>query len=214
MPPGQGSPAIRADALDAVQSDRSDAPSLPVQVWHIPCLRAGTRVATLRGLRPVETLSPGDRIVTHARGSQPLKLICAIGAATGLDAGLDSGSGLGPDAPGALDEPAAILIEPGAFGDMRPIERLVVSPQQPVFVRMSRGSGTRNRYHDTVLAKFLVNDTTVVPTGMGTGMGTSPSGPFYAIGFERPEVIQAENLHLMCLSAAQIARMTGHPLDT
>lgn len=192
---------IRAGAVEDLGKDRP--PALPVQVWQIPCLRAGTRVATLRGLRPVETLSPGDRIVTHARGSQRLKVICAIGA----------GSGPGLAAPDVTDLTAltdghaAVQIEPGAFGDMRPIERLVVSPQQPVFVRMSRGSGTRNRYHDTVLAKFLVNDTTVVPTA------ADASAAFYAIGFERAEVIQAENLHLMCLSAAQIARLTGQPLD-
>ncbi|PJJ87067.1 Hint domain-containing protein [Brevirhabdus pacifica] len=166
------------------------APPTP-RLWEIPCVMSGTRIATLRGMRPVETLREGDRIITHSRGSQRLQLIRKLPA---------------PDLPAnatPTDEAhAPVIIEAGAFGKLRPMEALVVSPQQPLFVRMSRGSGNRNRYNDTVPARYLVNDRTVTPDPESQGRS------FYAIGFERPEVIQAENLPLACLSAAQITRLT------
>jgi hypothetical protein len=171
-------PATLPPRTEHQPDDTSDTPLLA-------CLGKGTRIATLRGLCPVEELEPGDRIVTHSRSVSRLRALRRIE--------------MQDDALG--DDPAAVAIVADAFGPERPLARLVVSAQQPVFVKMTRGSGGRNRYNDTVPARYLVNDETVCAHDMRSGE------PFYALSFERPEVIQAENIALLCPSEVQMRKL-------
>lgn len=46
-----------------------------VLVDAVPCFVAGTMIETLRGKRPVETLEPGDFVITRDEGPQPLRWI-------------------------------------------------------------------------------------------------------------------------------------------
>jgi len=84
-----------------------------VQVTTIPCFVAGTMILTPQGERPVETLRPGDLVMTKDDGPQPLRWI-------------------GQRQVAALGALAPIEIREGTFGDHR---RLLVSPQHRVLVR-------------------------------------------------------------------------------
>ncbi|MFN6979673.1 MAG: choice-of-anchor L domain-containing protein, partial [Gemmobacter sp.] len=81
-----------------------------VSVTTIPCFAAGTRILTAGGPVAVETLRPGDLVVTQDDGPQPLRWIGRRRVA----------------AVGAL---APVRIAAGTFG---PHGRLVVSPQHRI----------------------------------------------------------------------------------
>ena len=84
-----------------------------VTVNVVPCFVAGTLIATPDGLRPVESLAPGDLVETQDAGAQPLRWVGRREvAAEGLF--------------------APIRFAEGAFGAVRP---LLLSPQHRVLVR-------------------------------------------------------------------------------
>lgn len=46
-----------------------------ITIGTVPCFVAGTMIATQDGLRPIETLQPGDLVLTEDDGPQPLRWI-------------------------------------------------------------------------------------------------------------------------------------------
>ncbi|MEM9707903.1 MAG: Hint domain-containing protein [Pseudomonadota bacterium] len=89
-----------------------------------PCFTPGAEIATAKGPRLVETLRPGDRVITRDNGLQP---ILWIGSRTLSYGDLRRAPELLP-----------VLIRPGAMADGRPYKRMVVSPRHRfLFVRNS-----------------------------------------------------------------------------
>lgn len=87
----------------------------------VPCFTEGTLIQTATGARPVETLRPGDAIMTRDHGLQQLRWIGGVA----LDARqLDLQPNLHP-----------ILIAREALGPNLPARDLLVSPQHRILLR-------------------------------------------------------------------------------
>ncbi|MDJ1008115.1 MAG: Hint domain-containing protein [Paracoccaceae bacterium] len=80
-----------------------------------PCFTPGTLIATARGLRPVETIRPGDRVVTRDDG---LREVFWVGRRVLSFAELRRS-----------DEFRPILIAQGALGGGQPVRDMLVSPR-------------------------------------------------------------------------------------
>ena len=106
-----------------------------VTINSIPCFVAGTMILTPEGERPVETLRPGDLVVTQDDGPQPVRWI-------------------GQRKIAAEGNLAPIEIREGTFG---PHRRLLVSPQHRVLVRDSLAELLFGEEEVLVAAKDLVN---------------------------------------------------------
>ena len=110
-----------------------------VTVDTIPCFVRGTMILTPDGEVAVETLQPGDLVMTHDDGAQPLRW---IGQRTVV----------------AKDSFAPVRIKAGTFGDHRD---LLVSPQHRVLIRDSLAELLFGEAEVLVAAKDLINDGTV-----------------------------------------------------
>jgi len=110
-----------------------------VEMTTLPCLVAGTLVETPAGSVPVESLKPGDLVMTRDAGPQPVRW---CGRATRRAAG--------PDAP--------VVIEAGALGDH---DRAELSPNHRVLMRSARAELLFGEGEVLVKAKDLVNGATV-----------------------------------------------------
>ena len=109
------------------------------------CLCAGTRVMTLRGEVPVETIAVGDRVLTLSGTDSPLKPVTWVGQVT-VD--LDRH----PDPLRA----APVRLRAGAVEPGMPIRDLLLSPDHAVY--LADGEGRRV----LVPALHLVNGATIV----------------------------------------------------
>ena len=87
------------------------------EVDGVPCFAAGTLIATADGERPVETLRPGDLVMTADHGLRPV-----LWAATSSVAVAES----------PRNQP--IMISAGALGGGLPARDLIVSPQHRIAV--------------------------------------------------------------------------------
>ncbi|MEM9032862.1 MAG: Hint domain-containing protein, partial [Pseudomonadota bacterium] len=103
-------------ANDALTFQGADRGSFTADNTGVVCFRAGTQIATDHGAVAVETLRPGDLVVTADRGLQPVRWI-----------GESVVPGFGQTAP--------IRIGAGALGRDLPTRDLWVSPQHRVLVR-------------------------------------------------------------------------------
>lgn len=109
----------------------------------VPCFTPGTSIATPRGERAVETLRPGDRIVTRDNGLQEV-------AWTGT-------CRLDWSELGANPHLAPILIEQGALGHGLPERDMLVSPQHRMLVANERTHLYFEEHEVLVAAKHLVD---------------------------------------------------------
>ena len=136
-----------------------------VAVNSIPCFVAGTRILTQTGEVPVETLRPGDLVMTQDHGLQPL---CWVGRRTVA----------------AVGDFAPVAIDAGTFG---PHGAIKLSPQHRVLITDSMAELLFGEAEVLVAAKDLVNDKTVrVQTG-----GTVD---YVHLLFDRHQVVFAEGL--------------------
>ncbi len=110
-----------------------------VTITSIPCFVAGTLIATPMGERVVESLRPGDLVMTHDDGPQPVRWVGQRRVA----------------ATGAL---APIRIKANTFGDHR---TLMLSPQHRVLIRDSLAELLFGEAEVLVAAKDLVNDASI-----------------------------------------------------
>jgi hypothetical protein len=110
-----------------------------VTLTSVPCFVAGTRILTPSGEVPVETLCPGDLVMTMDEGAQPLRWI-------------------GQRTVPALGKFAPIRIRAGTFGDHA---ALMLSPQHRVLVRDSLAELLFGEFEVLVAAKDLVNDRSI-----------------------------------------------------
>ena len=112
-----------------------------VNATSVPCFVAGTRIATPLGERAVETLMPGDLVLTQDDGPQPLRWI-------------------GTRTVPAKGDHAPILIRQGTFGCDADV---MVSPLHRVLVRDSVAELLFGDAEVLVAAKDLVNDSSIRP---------------------------------------------------
>lgn len=116
-----------------------------VTIETVPCFVVGTRIATPSGEVPVETLRPGDLVLTHDNGPQPLRWI-----------GRRRVEATGTFAP--------IRIAANTFGKHR---ELLVSPQHRVLIRDALAELLFGEADVLVAAQDLVNDHSVRPVEGG-----------------------------------------------
>lgn len=129
------------------------------------CFAHGTRIETPYGPRAIETLKPGDLILTLDHGPQPLRWVGAR------------------EVP-ALGQFAPIEIGKGALGNS---ETLIVSPQHRMLLTDWRAQMLFDAPEVFAAAKHLVNGETIrTRTG---GMVT-----YYHLMFDQHEVIFAEDV--------------------
>lgn len=150
----------------------------------ITCFAQGTRIATARGARPVETLRPGDTVRT---ASGQLRPVVWCGSRR-IDCRWH------PNPQAALP----VCIEPNAFGPGLPRHPLFLSPDHAVFAAgilvpiryLLNGSTVRQvdvpevtyhhielETHDVVLADGLPCETFLDTGNRATLIGNDPAGP-------------------------------------
>lgn len=139
--------------------------STEYQVAPAPCFTAGTLIETPQGPRRIETLQPGDLVITRDNGAQPLRWI-----------GQRQVPGTGENAP--------IRFQAGAIGNTRALE---VSPQHRMLIEGWRAELYFGQDEVLVAAKHLVNGDTIcrAPTA---------EVHYIHLLFDRHEIIQAEGV--------------------
>ena len=136
-----------------------------VNVSSIPCFVAGTMIATPEGAKSVETLKPGDLVLTHDDGPQPLRW---IGRRT-------------MRAEGAY---APIEVREGTFGKH---QTLIVSPQHRIMLRDPAAEILFGDAEVLVAAKYLVN-------GHAVRRRVGGFVTYVHLMFDRHQVIYSEGL--------------------
>jgi hypothetical protein len=136
-----------------------------VTLNSIPCFVAGSRILTPAGEVPVEDLQPGDLVITHDDGAQPLRWV-------------------GRRQVPAEGDMAPICIRAGTFGDHRD---LMVSPLHRVLIRDSLAELLFGEAEVLVAARDLVNDHSVRPLPGG-------EVEYVHLLFDRHQVVYSEGL--------------------
>ncbi len=136
-----------------------------VTINSIPCFVAGTLILTPDGDVPVESLRPGDMVMTHDDGPQPLRWIGRRTVA----------------AEGCF---APIHIRAGTFGDHN---TLLLSPQHRVLIRDSLAELLFGEAEVLVAAKDLINDLSVT-------VQTGGSVEYVHLLFDKHQVVYSEGL--------------------
>lgn len=136
-----------------------------IHLEQVPCFVAGTLVATPSGEVPVESLQPGDLVLTHDDGPQPLRWIGRRSV----------------PARGAL---APIRIRANTFGAHR---CLTISPLHRLMIRDSLAELLFGEGEVLVAAKELVNGRSVTRIEGGTV-------EYVHLLFDRHQVIYSEGL--------------------
>ncbi|MEZ5777461.1 MAG: Hint domain-containing protein [Paracoccaceae bacterium] len=136
-----------------------------VTISTIPCFVAGTRIRTPAGEVAVETLKPGDLVMTHDDGAQPLRWIGQRSVA----------------AEGAF---APIRILAGTFGKHG---TLLVSPQHRVMIRNSFAELLFGDAEVLVAAKDLVD-------GHAVRISEGGTVDYVHLLFDKHQVVYSEGL--------------------
>lgn len=149
--------------------------SMTVQNDPFPiCFVAGTLIETATGAQRVETLAPGDQVLTADHGLQGLRWLAC--------------SRLGPVQAHAHPEQRPIVIEAGALGHGLPLRRLRISPQHRVLLAGSQ------------IRRAFGTDEVLVPAVALLGrrgvrrQGSKHGVDYLHLLFDRHEVIWAEGL--------------------
>jgi len=150
-----------ADATAVAQDSLGEGDTVSTAL----CLVAGTLIGTPDGKVLVESLQPGDMVLTHDGGPQPLRW---IGNRTVLAEG----------------DQAPIRIAADTFGDHR---TLMVAPLHRILIRDSLSELLFGEREVLVTAKHLLNDRTV--TQKTGGMVT-----YYHLLFDEHQVVFSEDM--------------------
>lgn len=123
----------------AISNDDGNTDTGFITVNTIPCFVAGTMIRTPDGDVPVENLRPGDLVLTHDNGPQPVRWA-------------------GRRTVAAKGDLAPIRIQAGTFGSHG---ELMVSPQHRVLIRDNLAELLFGEAEVLVSAKDLVNDKSI-----------------------------------------------------
>lgn len=119
-----------------------------VQITLLICVTRGTLIETQDGAVPVETIAPGDMVLTMDDGLQPVRW---VGYRRVDQRELEEDGSLRP-----------IRFLPGSLGEEMPSVPLTVSPQHRMFVADWRAQLLFGEHEVLAPAKSLVNDKTVL----------------------------------------------------
>ena len=125
---------------DPPRGEQLSFSTFPTDPPVFPCFAAGTVIETASGPRQIETLRPGDLIMTADHGPQPLRWI-----------GQRSVPGIGALAP--------IQISAGSLGNRRD---LLVSPQHRMLIKGEIAQALFNTPEVLVAARDLINDRSIM----------------------------------------------------
>lgn len=134
--PTDGTVLTNATFRSATYVNTSTQYTLP----PVPCFVAGTLIFTAQGARPVETLKPGDLILTRDSGMRPLRWI-------------------GQTTVSGQDRFAPIRFMPGTCGNTN---QLLVSPNHRILVTGWKAEMYFGEREILVPAKTLVNGDTIM----------------------------------------------------
>ncbi len=176
--PQGGFPPIGVDLRVVAASEGPGSfgqPAIPAGDYAFPiCFTAGARIDTASGPRGIETLVPGDLIVTRDRGLRPLRW---IGSTAVSAARLAQVPAFRP-----------VRIARGALGPNRPNRDLIVSQQHRVLL-----TGWRAELHfgepEVLTAAVHLIDGKAIRLDGGAGSVT-----YLHLLFDRHEVIRANGL--------------------
>lgn len=138
-----------------------------------PCFTIGTLIATPGGERRIETLVPGELVLTRDHGPQTLRW---IGFAE-----------VGPDRLARDPALRPIRIRKGSFGPGQPTRDLLVSPQHRILISGWRAQLMFGEGEVLVAAKHLIDDRNVRRAGTSTVC-------YVHLLFDRHEIVIAEGL--------------------
>ena len=170
---------IESLTLDSVLVNPSNV-AANRQSTNFVCYANGTLIATTAGPLPVETLAPGDLVLTLDRGPVPLRWI----GSKAVDAGMQR----------TRDHVAPVVFAPGSLGSGLPEAALRVSQQHRILLRSP-----------VVQRMFGVPEVLVAAKDMLglSGVALSPGADlrYYHLAFDRHEILcangaSAESLYL------------------
>ncbi|WP_323784674.1 Hint domain-containing protein [Thalassovita sp.] len=135
----------------------------------------GTLILTLDGALPVETLVPGDKIITRNTGLVELKAISH-----------------------ELEICETVRIRAGSLGHDRPDSDTILPSRQKVLIRDWRAKALYYADQAMVDARRLVD-------GEYVRLQPRAQHMVFRLGFESPQVIYADGLELACATAPVMA---------
>ena len=115
--------------------------------WPPICFVTGTQIATCKGTRPIESLRPGDKVITRDNGIQE---VAWAGHREFTATQLDHHEDLRP-----------IRIKAGALGNNTPETDILVSPNHRMLITDMKSNLLFGEPEMLVAAKFLVNGKTI-----------------------------------------------------
>ncbi len=139
----------------------------------VPCFVAGTAIATSRGIRAVESLRPGDRVLTRDNGYQPLVW-------TGIKR-------LNREWLASCPHLQPVRIAADTFGAGCPEQDLWVSPQHRVLLRNSQCEITFGAREVLCAASFLTSKN-------GIRQVAVPQATYVHLMFEQHQVVLSNGL--------------------
>ncbi|MDQ1899767.1 Hint domain-containing protein [Paracoccus sp. WLY502] len=157
--------------IQAVGRANDQVAYAPLATGAVTCFAAGTLIETAQGARPVETLRPGDLVLTRDNHAQTLRW---QGGVHVTREGLEARPNLRP-----------ILIRAGALGAGCPGHDLTVSPQHRMLIRSRIAHRLFKDAEILVAAKHLVG----LP---GIEVSTPPEGvTYFHLLFDRHEIVMS-----------------------
>lgn len=174
---GLPTPVIRDDLIASISdtsnwttadgggNNNPNGTGFDVVIPTIVCFTAGTLIETATGPRPIETLRPGDLVLTRDNGLQPLRWI-------------------GRRKTAARGRFAPVRIARGALGNTRD---LLVSPQHRILITGWQAELLFGEAEILVPAIALLNDRTITQT-------PQDSVEYVHILFDRHEIVLAEGI--------------------
>jgi hypothetical protein len=144
---GDPPPVDRDLWIVRVAAERIDRAEAARHGGGIICFAPGTRIATPDGVRQIEDLRPGDKVLTRDNGPQP---VLWTGHRRMTGARLY-----------ALPHLRPVRLRAGALGLERPEEDLVVSPHHRMLVQGPAARALFNTPEVLVRARDLLNDKTI-----------------------------------------------------
>ena len=157
------------------------------------CFTPGTRIATPEGARAIESLRPGDRILTRDDGPQE---VLWTGHRRMTGARLFAMPHLRP-----------VRLKAAALGTGRPEDDLLVSPQHRMLVRGPAAKALFNEPEVLVTAKDLVNGGTIVVDG------TLREVTYVHILLARHQIVWANGLETESFHPSNTALDTVNPVQ-
>lgn len=140
----------------------------------VPCFTPGTMIETGRGLRAVETLAPGDLVLTMDHGLQPIRW---IGRRDLSPADLARQPKLRP-----------VLIREGALGPGLPARDMRVSPQHRLLMTGAHAELISGEAEALAPALYFIGQPGIVEDAAATGIS------YIHLMFDRHEIVQSDGL--------------------